>query len=132
MRPVAGAIAALVIGGLVGAPTVFAHGHMKRMSSADVQLNDPQTLYRRWEESQWSPFALDLSTDQSQWDEMEGDGRGLVLFVLARVAKLSVERTTMAILPWLVPLLISLALVTYIPAISLWLPGQLSTRGLCY
>ena len=47
---------------------------------------------------------------------------GLVLFVLARVAKLSVERTTMAILPWLVPLLVSLALVTYIPTISLWLP----------
>jgi tripartite ATP-independent transporter DctM subunit len=50
---------------------------------------------------------------------------GLVLFVLARVAKLSVERTTMAILPWLVPLLISLAVVTYIPSISLWLPSQL-------
>jgi TRAP-type C4-dicarboxylate transport system permease large subunit len=49
---------------------------------------------------------------------------GLVLFVLARVAKLSVERTTMAILPWLVPLLISLVLVTYIPQISLWLPNQ--------
>jgi len=48
---------------------------------------------------------------------------GLVLFVLARVAKLSVERTTMAILPWLVPLLISLAIVTYIPSISLWLPN---------
>ena len=48
---------------------------------------------------------------------------GLVLFVLARVAKLSVERTTMAILPWLVPLLISLGIVTYIPSISLWLPG---------
>jgi TRAP-type C4-dicarboxylate transport system permease large subunit len=48
---------------------------------------------------------------------------GLVLFVLARVAKLSVERTTMAILPWLVPLLISLGIVTYIPQISLWLPG---------
>jgi TRAP-type C4-dicarboxylate transport system permease large subunit len=47
---------------------------------------------------------------------------GLVLFVLARVAKLSVERTTMAILPWLVPLLVSLGIVTYIPAISLWLP----------
>ena len=47
---------------------------------------------------------------------------GLVLFVLARVAKLSVERTTMAILPWLVPLLLSLALVTFVPAISLWLP----------
>ena len=49
---------------------------------------------------------------------------GLVLFVLARVAKLSVERTTMAILPWLIPLLFSLALVTYIPSISLWLPKQ--------
>ncbi len=47
---------------------------------------------------------------------------GLVLFVLARVSKLSFERTTMAILPWLVPLLVSLGLVTYIPAISLWLP----------
>jgi TRAP-type C4-dicarboxylate transport system permease large subunit len=30
----------------------------------------------------------------------------------------------MAILPWLVPLLISLAIVTYIPSISLWLPSQ--------
>jgi TRAP-type C4-dicarboxylate transport system permease large subunit len=47
---------------------------------------------------------------------------GMVLFVLARVAKLSVERTTMAILPWLVPLLASLILLTYIPAIGLWLP----------
>ena len=33
---------------------------------------------------------------------------GMVLFVLARVAKLSVERTTMAILPWLVPLFLAL------------------------
>ncbi len=47
---------------------------------------------------------------------------GMVLFVLARVAKLSVERTTMAILPWLVPLLLSLGILTYIPIISLWLP----------
>jgi TRAP-type C4-dicarboxylate transport system permease large subunit len=49
---------------------------------------------------------------------------GLVLFVLARVAKLSIERTTMAILPWLLPLLVSLGLVTYVPSISLWLPRQ--------
>ena len=47
---------------------------------------------------------------------------GMVLFVLARVAKLSVERTTVAILPWLVPLLLSLAILTYVPAIGLWLP----------
>lgn len=50
---------------------------------------------------------------------------GLVLFVLARVSKLSFERTTIAILPWLLPLLVSLALVTYVPAISLWLPRLL-------
>ncbi len=47
---------------------------------------------------------------------------GMVLFVLARVAKLSVERTTMAILPWLLPLLGSLVLLTYVPSIALWLP----------
>ncbi len=50
---------------------------------------------------------------------------GMVLFVLARVAKLSVERTTMAILPWLFPLLGSLIVLTYVPAISLWLPRML-------
>ena len=47
---------------------------------------------------------------------------GMVLFVLARVANLSIEKTTMAILPWLVPLLLSLLLITYVPSISLWLP----------
>jgi TRAP-type C4-dicarboxylate transport system permease large subunit len=49
---------------------------------------------------------------------------GMVLFVLARVAKLSLERTTIAILPWLVPLLASLILLTYVPEISLWLPRK--------
>jgi TRAP-type C4-dicarboxylate transport system permease large subunit len=49
---------------------------------------------------------------------------GMVLFVLARVAKLSVERTTIAILPWLVPLLGSLAIITYFPNLVLWLPRQ--------
>ena len=50
---------------------------------------------------------------------------GMVLFVLSRVAKLSVERTTMAILPWLVPLFIALIVITFIPAVTLWLPTQL-------
>ena len=49
---------------------------------------------------------------------------GLVLFVLARVSRLSFERTTIAILPWLIPLLMPLALITYVPAISLWLPNM--------
>ena len=49
---------------------------------------------------------------------------GMVLFVLARVAKLSVERTTVAILPWLLPLLGSLAVITYFPKLILWLPNM--------
>jgi ribonucleoside-diphosphate reductase beta chain len=51
--------------------------------SDDLQLNDPQTLYRRWEESQWSPFAVDLTTDQEQWAELAEQQRGLVHFVLS-------------------------------------------------
>ena len=47
---------------------------------------------------------------------------GMVLFVLARVANLSIERATMAILPWLIPLLGSLIAITLIPEITLWLP----------
>jgi tripartite ATP-independent transporter DctM subunit len=47
---------------------------------------------------------------------------GMVLFVLSRIAKLSIERTTMAILPWLVPLLMSLIAITLIPELTLWLP----------
>src|SRR5215212_4727552 len=47
---------------------------------------------------------------------------GMVLFVLSRISKLSIERTTMAILPWLVPLLASLIAITLIPELTLWLP----------
>ena len=50
---------------------------------------------------------------------------GMVLFVLARIAKLSVERTTVAILPWLIPLVGSLVVLTYVPQIALWLPRLL-------
>jgi tripartite ATP-independent transporter DctM subunit len=47
---------------------------------------------------------------------------GMVLFVLSRIAKLSIERTTMAILPWLIPLLMSLIAITLLPELTLWLP----------
>ncbi|OGA17971.1 MAG: ABC transporter permease [Betaproteobacteria bacterium RIFCSPLOWO2_02_FULL_66_14] len=49
---------------------------------------------------------------------------GTVLFVLSRIAKLSFERTTIAILPWLLPLLATLLLCTYVPEIVLWLPKR--------
>jgi ribonucleoside-diphosphate reductase beta chain len=51
--------------------------------SDGIQLNDPQVLYRRWEDSQWSPFEIDLTTDREQWRDMDGEGRALVLFVLS-------------------------------------------------
>ncbi len=47
---------------------------------------------------------------------------GMVLYILARVANISFERTTRACVPFLIPLLITLGLVTYIPQLSLWLP----------
>jgi ribonucleoside-diphosphate reductase beta chain len=53
------------------------------MTTAEIQLNDPQTLYRRWEDSQWSPFAIDLSTDIEQWPEMAGEDRDLIFYVLS-------------------------------------------------
>src|SRR6476659_9848958 len=53
------------------------------MTVSDIQLNDPQTLYRRWEDSQWSPFAVDLVEDQRQWAAMSGDDRDLIFFVLS-------------------------------------------------
>src|SRR4051794_7706113 len=51
--------------------------------AAETQLNDPQTLYRHWEESQWSPFAIDLSRDAEQWPGLAEEVRGLLVFVLA-------------------------------------------------
>ena len=51
--------------------------------AADVHLHDPQTLYRHWEERQWSPFAVDLERDADQWREMAQEDRDLVLWVLS-------------------------------------------------
>ncbi len=53
------------------------------MAQAEIQLNDPQTLYRRWEAEQWSPFDVDLATDREQWRTMAGLERDVVFFVLS-------------------------------------------------
>jgi TRAP-type C4-dicarboxylate transport system permease large subunit len=47
---------------------------------------------------------------------------GVVLYVVSHEAKVSFERVTKATLPFLIPLFIVLAMVTYIPAISTWIP----------
>ncbi len=46
----------------------------------EIHLHDPQTLYRHWEETQWSPWEVDLAPDHGQWAAMEN--RTLVSFVL--------------------------------------------------
>jgi len=46
----------------------------------EVHLHNPQTLYRHWEENQWSPWDINMSTDREQWKAMED--RSLVSFVL--------------------------------------------------
>ena len=47
---------------------------------------------------------------------------GMVLFVLARVARISFEDSVRAVGPFLIPLIVALALVTFWPAVTLWLP----------
>ncbi|CAN5436458.1 hypothetical protein BH10ACT11_BH10ACT11_09730 [soil metagenome] len=49
----------------------------------EIQLNDPQTLYRRWEDSQWNPFEIELGGDRKQWQAMEAADRDLIYWVLA-------------------------------------------------
>jgi tripartite ATP-independent transporter DctM subunit len=53
---------------------------------------------------------------------------GVVLFVMARIAEVTFEQISRAILPWLVPLLIVLMAITVWPALTLWLPGLLLNK----
>jgi tripartite ATP-independent transporter DctM subunit len=48
---------------------------------------------------------------------------GAVLFVGSAVAKLKIEVVVRALYPFFVAMLLVLAMVTYIPAVSLWLPN---------
>jgi len=51
--------------------------------AAQVHLHDPQTLYRHWEEQQWSPFDVELEPDAGEWREMAEEDRELVLWALS-------------------------------------------------
>jgi tripartite ATP-independent transporter DctM subunit len=50
---------------------------------------------------------------------------GMVLYVLSRVSKLPFERCVAATAPFLIPLALVLLLVTFVPAITMWLPTLL-------
>jgi len=51
-----------------------------------------------------------------------------VLFVMARIAEVTFEQISRAILPWLVPLLVVLVAITLWPPLTLGLPGLLMGR----
>ncbi|MDP3911806.1 MAG: TRAP transporter large permease subunit, partial [Gemmatimonadales bacterium] len=48
---------------------------------------------------------------------------GGLLYIVSEVAQMRFEVLVKAVLPFLLPLLVSLALVTYIPWLTLWLPS---------
>jgi tripartite ATP-independent transporter DctM subunit len=47
---------------------------------------------------------------------------GIGLYVVSEVTGVPFEKVTVAILPMLIPLIVTLILVTYVPGFSLWLP----------
>ena len=50
---------------------------------------------------------------------------GLNLYVASGIARMGISELTVAVLPWLVVMLMFLALISYVPAISIWLPHRL-------
>jgi C4-dicarboxylate transporter, DctM subunit len=50
---------------------------------------------------------------------------GLNLYVASGITRMGITELTVAVLPWLATMLVFLAMVTYIPEISLWLPRLL-------
>jgi tripartite ATP-independent transporter DctM subunit len=50
---------------------------------------------------------------------------GIVLYVLSAVSGVSMQDTIRGTIPFLVPLIITLMIVTFVPAVSLWLPDVL-------
>ena len=50
---------------------------------------------------------------------------GLNLYVASGIARMGISELTVAVLPWLVAMLLFLVLITYVPALSVWLPHHL-------
>ena len=48
-----------------------------------MELHNPQTLYRKWEDAQWSPWEIDLGRDRDQWRAMKADECALILWALS-------------------------------------------------
>ena len=47
---------------------------------------------------------------------------GIGLYIMVEVGKVPFERVAVAVLPFLIPLLVVLVMITYLPSLTLWLP----------
>ena len=50
---------------------------------AGIKLMPPQELYKLWERQHWSAHAIDFSRDKQDWDQLEDDVRGDVVWGLS-------------------------------------------------
>ena len=50
---------------------------------------------------------------------------GMVLYIMAKISNQTFEETVQAVLPWFIPLIGALLIITYVPEIVLWLPTML-------
>jgi TRAP-type C4-dicarboxylate transport system permease large subunit len=50
---------------------------------------------------------------------------GMVLYVLARVANIRFEQAVVGTAPFIVPLVVVLLLVTFVPSLTMWLPTMI-------
>jgi TRAP-type C4-dicarboxylate transport system permease large subunit len=54
---------------------------------------------------------------------------GIGLYIVTKVGDVSFESVTMAVIPFYIPLIIVLLLITYVPPITLWLPNLILGPG---
>ena len=50
---------------------------------------------------------------------------GIGLYIMVEVGKVPFEKVSMAVLPFMIPLMLVLILLTYIPELTLWLPNYI-------
>ena len=78
-----------------------------------------------------SGLAREFERNQEKLDRISipgGSPYERTLFVLGRIAEVTYETISRAILPWLVPLIIVLIAITVWPPLTLWLPSLLMDK----
>ncbi len=54
---------------------------------------------------------------------------GLLLFITTPIARTTLERVSVAVLPFLAAEIVVLLLITFVPDMTLWIPGRLGLGG---